>query len=543
MTVDTLVGADLDGRYRIMRLLGRGGMGAVYEGVQLSIGRPVAIKLLRIKGEPSTKALQRFALEARAVGRLEHPNVVRVYDYGITDDGTPYLVMELLAGRSLSELLKSLGGLLPIGEAVRIVAQAARGLAAAHRRGIVHRDIKPGNIWIEPPPERTVRVIDFGMAFGGHWPGSRITATGLVVGTPAYMSPEQAEGAAAYTPAADVYALGLLLFRLVVGHNPFARPTVYETLLAQVAAPVPDLTATDAGKPIPEALADVWFNALAKWPDDRYPDADAFRHALLALHTPDRKLNLTSGSVLEESSPPPTLVPVPMSTEETVETGETGGTRRSSSGGERKLVTALALVLEDANGAALDRCAEVMASFGGACINYVPGYGVRALFGMPAAREDDAHRALLAALAVRALLTELGAGLEARLGLHTHAAGGDPYRVAGDAAAGGLGGDLPVLTAATVRTLRRSLSGDLRVVGAVGEEVLYALTDPADVRAMGHGVVQTVPMLGRDALLAELCGAARDASFKCRAAYEVIRGEAGIGKSRVLRELEAALLL
>ncbi len=264
-------------------MLGRGGMGAVYAGVQLSVERPVAIKVLHRPpgGGDDSRARQRFVVEAKAVARLEHVNGVRLYDFGTTPDGLAYLVMELLEGLSLADYVVASGGTLPIPEAVRIVAAAANGLASAHRRGIVHRDIKPANIHIGPAPGREVKVIDFGLAIGDDPTGRRITAAGLLVGTPAWMSPEQAEGAPEFTPACDVYSLGLTLFRLVVGHNPFTRDDLVESVLAHLNAPVP---AVDW---VPAALADIWETALAKWPEDRYPDGAALRDALYALDVAD----------------------------------------------------------------------------------------------------------------------------------------------------------------------------------------------------------------------------------------------------------------
>ncbi len=552
-----MVGRDLDGRYRIGRLLGRGGMGAVYEGVQLSIGRKVAVKLLRVRGEATTEALQRFAVEARAVGRLEHPHIVRVYDYGMTDEGIPYLVMELLIGQSLAHLLKASGGALPIAEAIRIVAQASRGLAAAHRRGIVHRDIKPGNIWIGPDPERTVKVIDFGMAIGGNWPGTRITATGLVVGTPTYMSPEQAEGTSVYTPAADVYALGLLLFRLVVGHNPFARETVLSTLMAQLNTPIPDVSETDAGVPIPPELSDIWYLALAKWPDDRYADAAAFRAALLSLELDGMP------APLEVSDADVVSISVDPAATGDDETQSAAAAAPTATEAERKLVTALALRLAGEGGSAaesrfglmaalIDECAEIMATFGGACVDFVDGNGVRALFGVPVAREDDAHRALQAALAVRERVAQRAPTVATHLGLHTLTVlalpgpgrralrfATDPYAVATAAAESGLGGGLPVMTSPAARTLRRSLSAEPSVVGEVRGEALHALESPSAVRPIGHGASHDLPLVGRDTMLAELASVVRTALFRCNAAHVVVRGAAGTGKTRLLHELSA----
>ena len=165
---DPLVGTKLDGRYLVLKWLGKGAAGAVYEGLQLSIDRPVAIKLLHHVRGDSHRHRQRFWMEARTVSRLEHPNVVRIYDYGKSRDDVPFLVMELLKGRVLMDLIHE--KLLPLSphRAAQILNGTAKGLAAAHRLGLIHRDVKPGNIWLAEHPERSgdevVKVIDFGLS-------------------------------------------------------------------------------------------------------------------------------------------------------------------------------------------------------------------------------------------------------------------------------------------------------------------------------------------------------------------------------------------
>ena len=202
-----------EGRYRLVRRIGVGGMGEVWEADDTVLGRRVALKVLVQELADDARATSRFVREARATAKLTHPNVTRVYDFG-RDGGLPYLVMELLEGETLADRLA--GGPLPPAEAARICAAVADALDAAHRRGIIHRDIKPGNVLLTPAGE--VKVMDFGIAAAADETHST-TGSGLY-GTAAYVSPERAAGQAA-TPAADIYSLGAVLYELLTGRPPF----------------------------------------------------------------------------------------------------------------------------------------------------------------------------------------------------------------------------------------------------------------------------------------------------------------------------------
>jgi len=220
------------GNYEIVRLIGKGGMGAVYEGLQSNIRRRVAIKVLLPDYAKSDGIVRRFHNEALAVNEIKHPGVVQISDVGKADDGSVFLVMEFLEGETLSERLQSRGGVLSDQEVVTIGWQLADVLSAAHSKSIIHRDIKPGNIMLVPDPAgpggERVKILDFGIAkLGTHLHGSEEikTGTGQLLGTVAYMAPEQFNEKAVITGQVDVYALGCVLFRLRSGRLPFLAPT------------------------------------------------------------------------------------------------------------------------------------------------------------------------------------------------------------------------------------------------------------------------------------------------------------------------------
>ncbi len=242
MDVD-LVGRRIGQAYDVTGVLGRGGMGVVYRGVQLSMDRPVAIKVIAPTGSDPVPVLKRFAREARITSRLQHPNTIRVYDSGVTEEGLMYLVMELLEGRELGREIKTLGRL-PLSRASRIASDVLRALHEAHGLGIVHRDLKPANIFLQHVPggDVTVKVMDFGIAkwAAGDRESSGVTRAGQVVGSPAYMSPEQVQGS--NTDArTDLYALGIIFFEMLAGRPPFTGDSVTAVMLKQVTEPPPDI--------------------------------------------------------------------------------------------------------------------------------------------------------------------------------------------------------------------------------------------------------------------------------------------------------------
>ncbi len=215
------------GSYAIKRVIGEGGMGFVYEAVQEPIGRRVAIKVLHSEFAHKEDVIKRFFNEARAVNLITHPSIVQISDYGVIADGTAYLVMELLEGQTLDAHIKSTGGRLPEPLAQNLAWQLASAMEAAHQKEIIHRDLKPSNVMIiadsAMPFGLRVKLLDFGIAkLGQSLEQAQLkTRTGLVMGTPLYMAPEQCLGTVAITPKADVYALGILLFEMLTGAPPF----------------------------------------------------------------------------------------------------------------------------------------------------------------------------------------------------------------------------------------------------------------------------------------------------------------------------------
>lgn len=264
--------ADGAGRYRLDSLIAVGGMGEVWRATDILLGREVAIKVLKPEyaGDPVFRT--RFEAEGRHAASLHHPGIASVYDVGETigPDGSPspYLVMELVEGQPLSSLLRPGETMEP--DVVRdLLAQAGDALGAAHDAGIVHRDVKPANLIVTP--DRTVKVTDFGISRARA--AASITGTGAVMGTPQYLSPEQARGETA-SPASDVYGLGVVAFECLMGRRPFDKDTPVATALAHLNDPVPSLPGIDP------QLAGIVRRALAKNPRERYQDGHQFASAL-----------------------------------------------------------------------------------------------------------------------------------------------------------------------------------------------------------------------------------------------------------------------
>ncbi len=279
---DPLIGRKLDGRYEVLERLGSGGAGVVYRGRQAHLGRFVAIKVLHQDTAASPEWRLRFEREARALSVLAHPNVVPVTDSGVDGD-VPFLVMELLEGKTLGDLIKE--GPLPLQRALDIARQTLRGLAFAHGKGIVHRDLKPANVFLQALPDQAdhVRLLDFGMVKFLEGSSSRtlaeVTGVGVMIGTPAYISPEQVRSAPA-DARTDVYAAGVLLFELLAGRRPFVADSYEGYIGAHLTQPVPSLAKLRpglAGAPLLQAVLD---RAMRKKPAARFKDADAMLAAL-----------------------------------------------------------------------------------------------------------------------------------------------------------------------------------------------------------------------------------------------------------------------
>jgi len=265
----------LTGRYRVEALLGSGGMAQVYRGTDTVLSRSVAIKVLSSDYSRDPAFVERFRREARAAARLNHPTVVSVYDTG-SDDGVHFIVMEFVSGRTLAQILAAEGPL-PPERAAAISARVAEALSFAHEAGLVHRDVKPGNVMLTDRGD--VKVMDFGIARAASGPGQAITETTSILGTAAYLSPEQAEGKPV-DPRSDIYSLGVVLYELLTGHPPFSGSSPVAVAYKHVMEePVPP-SAVRSG--VPPALEAIAMRALAKDPSRRYPSADLMRADLEA---------------------------------------------------------------------------------------------------------------------------------------------------------------------------------------------------------------------------------------------------------------------
>ena len=267
------VGAVLGGRYRLVELLGQGGMATVYRARDAQLERDVAVKILRPEYGADPDFNERFRHEARSAASLNHPAVVAVYDYG-TDPIGPFSVRELVEGEDRSTIIRR-SGALPPRAAARLVAQAARAVAAAHARGFVHRDIKPGNILVTR--DGRVKVADFGIARA--LAESALTLPGTTLGSVHYFSPEQARGELA-TPASDIYSLGIVLFELLTGRRPWTGDTAAAIATARLTGAVPSPARVHGG--IPPTLDAIDRKALATNPEGRFATANAMADALEA---------------------------------------------------------------------------------------------------------------------------------------------------------------------------------------------------------------------------------------------------------------------
>jgi serine/threonine-protein kinase len=287
-----LVGALIAGKYRVKRLIGSGGMGTVWEGLYEKLSTRVAIKFIRSQFAQQPEARARFEIEARAAARLQNRHAVHVYDYGVSDDGLPYIVMEFLDGESLSEAIIA-RGTLPPAEVAKIVAQAARALTKAHAVGIVHRDLKPDNIFLARSAQPVeglpyvVKLVDFGIAklvddnpveVGG---GSRLggpTREGTVIGTPNFMAPEQLTAGGAPGPLTDLWSLGTSTFAAMTGRLPFEGDVLGDIVLKVCASPLP--IPSKLNPRLPPGF-DAWFaRACARDPARRFQTAEELAQAL-----------------------------------------------------------------------------------------------------------------------------------------------------------------------------------------------------------------------------------------------------------------------
>jgi serine/threonine-protein kinase len=282
---ETLLKRVVGRRFYLERFLGLGGTAAVYEAEDLLLQRPVAVKILLPERRRCSESTERLRREAFAAARLNHPNVNAVVDLGVLDDGSPFVVMERLVGESLQQRLAR-ERRLSVGEAVDIAMQILSGLSAVHDADLVHRDIKPGNVLLSTRRGYgpLAKIIDFGAstsigAESGLVGDAALTAAGLVMGTPSYLSPEQLSGGRCFHPSVDLYACGVVLFEMLTGHKPFEAEQIIPLFHSILEHPMPSIRAMRPE--VPEALEDVVRRALAKEPSER-PQSATEMQALLA---------------------------------------------------------------------------------------------------------------------------------------------------------------------------------------------------------------------------------------------------------------------
>jgi len=325
-------GVLLNGRYRLEERIASGGMGDVWRGTDEVLDRVVAIKIMLDALMEEKGFAERFRAEARTMATINHPGVVRIYDFG--SDQVAYLIMEYVEGEPLSKTLNRVGRLTP-ARAMSLMAQAAEALQAAHDKGIVHRDVKPGNLLVRP--NGTLVLTDFGIARAAA--AAQLTATGAVLGTASYIAPEQASGNPA-TALSDVYSLGIVAYQCLSGHRPFEGDTPLEIAMKHVTG-----TARPLPEDVPRPIRQVVERAMAKEPSARWPSAEAFalaaRHAASGAVPAQRPtVNVARPVVTTPFKPGAAQVPTPVPqtvnltyrqplTLQTGQTAQTGGGSRA----------------------------------------------------------------------------------------------------------------------------------------------------------------------------------------------------------------------
>jgi len=350
----------LASKYRLIKPLGKGGMGEVFLAEHTTIEKRVAIKVLLEERAKQPNQKDRFLNEAKATARIRHPNVIDISDFGEMNNGLVYFVMEYLDGQDLKQLLRR-KRLLRWKESVPILLQLCSALGAAHQAGVVHRDLKPDNVYLieQHGTENFVKVLDFGLAKMIHEPAAKkLTKTGIIVGTPAFLSPEQVKGDKV-DHRADVYAIGLIMYRMLSGKLPFKAKTVVEMLRKQLMEKPPPLTAAAPDAGIPAAAEEVVLRALCKDPDERYQNAEELGKAIAAAAT-----TVTSEVVLPPMSPPaaedltgpivPVRTPLPAIDRTSLEAADPFGVTSASIEGGPAVQPSTAVVQETGAGAGPD---------------------------------------------------------------------------------------------------------------------------------------------------------------------------------------------
>src|SRR5271156_2483736 len=284
---DPLIGRLINDRFKIAALIARGGMGKVYRAEQAPLGRVCAIKVLNpnYAGEHDPEFHKRFFLEASIASKLTHPNTVTIFDYGRTDDDIYYMAMEYLEGHTLHRAIREAGSF-PEERGAHIARQICRALREAHSLGVIHRDLKPANIFLVEHGDETdfVKVLDFGLVKDVSGEGEDLTQTGLFMGSPKYMAPEQIRGDKV-DARTDIYALGIIMYEMITGKVPFDRPNSVNILMAHVNEDAPPMRQMNPNTQVSPAFEETIARCMAKNPDQRFRSMDEVLGALKRIGT------------------------------------------------------------------------------------------------------------------------------------------------------------------------------------------------------------------------------------------------------------------
>lgn len=301
VNANALLGQLVDGRYQVESVLGQGGMGVVFRAVQTSVQRPVAMKTLHPQLAMAPTFFERFRREAEIASRLHHPNIITIFDFGRTSDGTCYYVMEMLEGVSLRQRVKNEGPM-TLRQAAAVIEQATLGVGHAHKQNVIHRDLKPHNVMLSLiDGNEYVKVLDFGLVKAMEQEEEeQLTSTGQVLGTPQYMPPEQA-GGERVDHRSDLYSLTGVFYYCLTGHSPFGANTVRKALQASLTQKPPTIATYRKGAPVPDAIDRFCQKGLEAEPDARYQSAEEFIESLHAAlsGTPDSVLDAVPQHVAE----------------------------------------------------------------------------------------------------------------------------------------------------------------------------------------------------------------------------------------------------
>ncbi len=287
--VDPFIGTTIDGKYQVLEKVGHGGMSIVYKAMQTAMNRVVALKMLKMGLSSDPIFAQRFTREASLLGKLNHPNIVTVFDSGMTQQGNLYLAMDFLSGPTLQDILDKTGAI-PVERAAPLILQICDALNHAHKRDIIHRDLKPGNIMIETDHrgEEVVKIVDFGLAKMGEG-SERLTRAGELWGSSFYMSPEQCNGTESDSRS-DIYSFGIVMYQMLTGKVPFRGSGFMETVSKQLNESPPPLRATKADLVLPDMAERVLFRCLEKAPENRFQNVLDLKSALQSVLPEPAKL-------------------------------------------------------------------------------------------------------------------------------------------------------------------------------------------------------------------------------------------------------------